>query len=98
MLTDAAGFQLGISPAGELAWALLPGTPKFARIDLGTLHPSSLEIERDIYAVHDIESSAGRDVLAMHSSSTLGITVLDALDPDTARSVYYAGILLGGLQ
>jgi hypothetical protein len=97
MLTDAAGFELGVSPTGELAWALLPGTPQFARIDLGTLHPSSLEIERDIYAVFDVESTAGRDVLAFHSSATLGVTVLDALRPDTAASRYYAALLLGGL-
>ena len=104
MLTNAGGFQLGVSPDGQRAWALRPGTPDFASIDLSNLHPTSIQVERDVAAVYDIERrDSGRAAIALHASEhgsavSLGATVLDGLDPDTAKSRFHPGLLLGGLQ
>lgn len=103
MLTNASGFELSVSPDGERAWALRPGTPDFASIDLADLHPTSIEVERDTTAVYDIaRRDAGRAAIALHvnegaGSVAVGVTVLDGLDPDTAKSRFYPGIMLGGL-
>lgn len=104
MLTNASGFSLSVSPDGERAWALKPGTPEFASITLSDLHPTSIVVERDVTAVHDIERrDAGRAVIALHvvdkgDHTTVGATVLDALDPDTAKSRFFPGIIFGGLR
>ncbi len=99
MLTEAANFDVGVAPDGGRAWAVRTGTRRFASVDLDTLHPRSLEIERDIIAVHDIEGrDGGRAAVAVHSSGTVGVTVLDALEPDTADTTFHTGILLGGLR
>ncbi len=104
MLTNASGFRLDVSPDGERAWALRPGTPDFASITLSDLHPTSLEVERDVTAVFDIERrDGGRALVALHTtqgtgSGALGATVLDALAPDTAKSRFHPGLMFGGLR
>lgn len=98
MLTNQGGFELSVSPDGGRAWALRRGTPEFAQINLSSLHPTSLEIERDVTAVYDIERRDGsRAVIALHSLGNLGVTVLDALDPDSAETRFYPALLLGDL-
>lgn len=103
MLTDAAGFTLSISPDGQRAWALKPGTPDFAQIDFQNLHPTSLTVERDVSAVYDVARlDGGRSAIALHevagtgTHAALGATVLDALSPDTADTRFYSGLTLGG--
>ena len=107
MLTNAAGFSLSVAPDGERAWALRPGSPEFASIRLTDLHPTSVEVERDVVAVYDIlrTDGAGRAAIAIHaidsatdSHAGVGATVLDALDPDTAESRFFGGLMLGGIQ
>lgn len=107
MITNAAGFTLTVSPDGERAWALRPGTPQFASIRLTDLHPTSVEVERDVVAVFDIARTdgAGRASIALHAADDgddghagVGATVLDALDPDTADSRFFGGLMLGGLK
>ncbi len=104
MLTNASGFQLSVAPDGERAWALKPGTPEFASITLSDLHPTSIVVERDVTAVYDVaRRDAGRAVIALHvvdrgSFTSLGATVLDALDPDTAKSRFFPGLIFGGLR
>jgi hypothetical protein len=103
MLTNAAGFQLTVAPDGLRAWALRPGTPQVSSIDLATLHPTSVEVERDVFAVHDIERlDGGRSLVLLHGTQAqktagLGATVLDARDPDTASSQFHGGLMLGAL-
>jgi hypothetical protein len=56
--------------------------------------------------VHDFErADGGRAVVALHGRTAgpdghgaVGATVLDALDPDTAKSSFYPGLLFGGIQ
>ncbi len=105
MLTNASGFAISVSPDGQRAWALKPGTTDFASITLQDLHPTSLEVEREVIAVHDIaRRGAGRTAIALHAitgskgHTGVGATVLDALKPDTAESKFYGGLLLGGLK
>jgi len=101
MLTDAPGFEVTVAPDGLRAWALEPGTPKVASIRLDDLHPTSVELERDVVAVHDVErADGGRSAIALHAvqENALGATVLDALAPDTAKTRFYGGLLLGGLR
>ena len=99
MLTEVVGFDVSVSPDGERAWAVRTGTERFASIDLDTLHPTSLEVERQVSAVYDIaRNDGGRAALALHMSGNVGATVLDAVSPDTADTRFYSGILTGGLR
>jgi hypothetical protein len=104
MLTEEQGFTLSVSPDGERAWALKAGTPKLARIDFSTLHPTSVQVERSVTAIYDIaRRDSGRAAIALHVAEnvdtvSVGATVLDALDPDTAKSKFYPGLLMGGLE
>jgi hypothetical protein len=105
MLTNAPGFALSVSPDGGRGYALKPGTTELSSIQLSDLHPTSLEVERDVVAVYDIaRRDGGRAAIMLHASDDedhhagLGATVLDALAPDTASSAYYAGLILGGLK
>jgi hypothetical protein len=108
MLTDNAGFELTIAPDGLRGWALRPGTARFASIDFSDLHPRSLEVERPVSGVFDVaRPDGGRTLIALHSVGSkggrggppgLGATVLDGVNPDTASSVFYGGLLLGGLR
>src|SRR6185295_10138083 len=68
LLTNAAGFELTVAPDGQRAWALRPGSPAFASIDFTDLHPTSVELERDVLALYDIaRSDRGRAAIALHS-------------------------------
>lgn len=102
MLTTARGFDLTVAPDGGRAWATLAGGPLFAEIDLKTLHPTSLTLERDLSAVYDIaRADGGRSAVAMHQASSgngwwYAATVLDALRPDTADTAFYSALILGG--
>jgi hypothetical protein len=108
LLTRAAGFTLTVAPDGRRAWAHKPGTPAFASIDFVELHPTSVELERDVLAVYDIarsdQADQDRAAVALHVLTTtgggtgLGATVLNALDPDSADTSFHAGLTLGGLK
>jgi hypothetical protein len=91
-------LSLAVADDGLRAWAFQPGTARLAKIDLRSLEPTSLTIERPISAVFDIASSAddARTLLALHDVGGRGITLLDALQPDTAQTRFYPGLLLGG--
>jgi hypothetical protein len=106
MLANATGFSLSVAPDGGRAWALRPASAQFASIRLSDLHPTSVEVERKVISVFDIaRSDEGRSVIALHTSDSrsdshagVGATVLDAFAPDTARSRYFGGLMLGGLR
>jgi hypothetical protein len=78
------------------AWAFAPFSPRFAKIDLLTLEPTSLEIERGISSLFDIETQNGseRVLIALHPGGAQGATLLDAVRPDTAETRYFPGLLL----
>jgi len=97
-MQSSGQLSLTVADDGLRAWAFQRGTARLAKIDLRSLEPTSLTIERPISAVFDIASSAddARTLLALHDIGGRGITLLDALQPDTAQTRFYPGVLLGG--
>ncbi len=93
------GFDVRVSPDGLRAWAYRPGSPKLGSVNLETLHPTSLVIEREVLDVFDIERiGGGRSVIAVHNAGSTAATVMDAEAPDTAFTKFHTGFLLGGLR
>ncbi|MEY2932875.1 MAG: hypothetical protein RL033_3624 [Pseudomonadota bacterium] len=97
MLSNGA-LSLRVADDGLRAWAFQQGTLSLAQIDLGTLAPTSLRIERPIDQVFDLASAEDeqRTLVALHSHSAGSVTLLDARAPDTAQMRFYPGLLLGG--
>ncbi|MBX3183929.1 MAG: hypothetical protein KIT72_07390 [Polyangiaceae bacterium] len=98
MLTNSQGFSLTVAPDGRRAWAVRTGTPDLAQVDLSTLHPTSLTLERDVTQVFDIaRSDGGRALIVLHAVGNLGATWLDGLRPDSAYTAFYPALYLGDL-
>ena len=89
-------LSLRVAPDGLRAWAFAPNDVLLAKVDLTTLEPTSLEIERGVAQVFDIESQVGdgRVLVALHSGGARGATLLDAQRPDTAETHFFPGLLL----
>lgn len=89
-------LSLRVAPDGLRAWAFGYGSPLLAKVDLDTLEPTSLEIERGISQLFDIETQSGdgRVLIALHGGGGRGATLLDAVAPDTAESRFFPGLLL----
>jgi hypothetical protein len=96
MFASSRNVGLSVAPDGLRAWAFAPGSPSLAKIDLLSLEPTSLEIERGIGQLFDIETQSGgeRTLIALHSGGARGATLLDATRPDTADTRYFPGLLL----
>lgn len=92
-------LSLSVAADGLRAWAFSAGSPRFAKVDLGTLQPTSLEIDHPIHQLFDISAgtSGERTLLAVHGAGARGATLLDARAPDTATTRFFPGLLLGGL-
>lgn len=90
--------RLSVAPDGERAWAFTPNDSQLAQVDLDSLQPTSLRLERPIVGLYDIATSddSGRALIALHPGGGLGATVLDANDPDTAATRFVPGLLLEG--
>lgn len=98
-MLSSSSLSLTVAPDGLRAWAFSPGSSRFAQIDLNSLQPKSLQIDHPIDRIFDIAGENGqRTLLAFHSTGAVGVTLLDALEPDTARTRFYPGLLLGGLE
>src|SRR6185295_15332925 len=69
MLSSGA-LSLAVADDGQRAWAFQPGSARLAKIDLATLEPTSLTIERPIGQVFDLASSTdeSRTLIALHAS------------------------------
>lgn len=98
LVSTANALSLEVSSDGARAWAFQPGTGKLAAIGLADARPQTLDVERNIDAVYDIEAPGGRALVAVHARGAVGLTLLDALTPDPARTVAYSGLLLEGVQ
>jgi len=97
LLTQGAA-SLVVSRDGERLWAFVPNTTQLARVALGDLHPVPLPLDRPIAAVFDVlTEGGGRTLVAMDSRGAGGVTLLDALAPDTAAARSYYGLLLEDL-
>lgn len=96
MFASGRNLSLRVAPDGLRAWAFSAGSPLLAKVDLETLEPTSLEIERGIRQLFDIETrdGGGRVLIALHDGGARGATLLDAVHPDTADSRFFPGLLL----
>jgi hypothetical protein len=102
MDTNGRSFSVDPSPDGERLWAFLPGGVDFASINLADLHATSLSTERAISGVFEIgrpdPDSSERTAIALHQTSTdLAATVLDGLEPDSAHTKFYSGLIYEGI-
>jgi hypothetical protein len=96
MFASGRNLSLRVAPDGLRAWAFAPGSPLLAKVDLLSLEPTSLEIERGISQLFDIETQSGgeRVLIALHPGGGRGATLLDAVAPDTADTRFFPGLLL----
>jgi len=104
MLTETQGFTVNVAPDGRRAWAFHRARTEFASVELSDLHPTSLSVKLPVSAVYDIEREDGsRAALALHGTDdasrkgTLGVTLFDAEEPDSADTRFFGGLLLEGL-
>jgi hypothetical protein len=82
-LTATTGVAVTSSVVGDRAWAYLVNTTELSQIDLETLHPDSMHIDRAISAVFEIAAvdPAGMDARSLvvwHQQGNAGATVYDA--------------------
>ncbi len=88
---------LAISPDGSGMWAFAPDGTDLARISFPSLTPLPLTTDLSIQAVYDVaRRDGGRALVAIHSRGTLGATVFDADNPDTATARRVPALLLEG--
>src|SRR5262249_49192403 len=91
--------SLVVSLDGARVWAFQQGGSQLAALDVTTLHPLPLYVDRPIAAVFDVarDSGVGRSLIALHADGDVGATVFDAISPDTATARSYSALLLEGL-
>ena len=97
-LVTTARPRLSLSPGGERLWAFPDGGNVISRIDLSTLHPVTLPVDRQVEEVFDVTNRAGgSSVIALDTRGTVSATVLaaDAVDAIGGRTTF--GLLLEGL-
>jgi hypothetical protein len=98
LLTTDQAVDIELAPDGNRAWAYSAGTTDVAWIDLTTLHPKSLLIDRLTSAVYDVARlGGGRAMIAVHDYGTVGATVYDATAPDDTTARLYSALLAEGL-
>lgn len=99
LFTSAAKLSMTVSSDGKRAWFFQDGTTRLARVDLETLHPVNLYLDRAASFVFDIKSAGAgeeRAVIALHPIGNYGATVFDANQPNDATATRYVGLLQGG--
>jgi hypothetical protein len=96
-LGTMSAASLAIAPDGLRMWAFARGSTDLAAIDLATLQPVPLVTDAPIAGTYDVaRADGGRSLIAIHAVGSIGATVFDALQPDTATSRRYSALLLGG--
>ena len=108
-LSTTGNVTLRYSREGDRAWAFEPSQKGLAQIALAGAHIVSVDVDRPVADVVEIErSDGGRALLALHTVGTpspsegasslpgtsIGVTVFDALAPDAAESRRYAAVML----
>jgi hypothetical protein len=97
-LTTLATPTIHVAPDGQRLWAFQQGTQQLSEVTLDSLHPIPLPLDRPINAVFDVaRADGGRSLVAIDNRGAIGVTVLDALAPDTTQSRSYYSVMLEGL-
>lgn len=104
-LTSIAGVSLAPSRGGDRAWVYVPGLSELSVVDLQTLHPERLRIDRAVNQLFEIAaldasgapSATARSLVVWHSAGNGGVTIYDARGTDAATAIdqrhNYAGLL-----
>jgi len=97
-LLTTARPKLSLSPGGERLWAFPDKGSVISRIELSTLHPVSLPVDRQVSEVFDVTNRAGgASVVALDTRGSVSATVLDAAAVDGIGGRTTFGLLLEGL-
>jgi hypothetical protein len=100
MSTNGLNFAINLSPDGKRVWAYEADGTRFSSLDLDTLSAVPLGVDRPISGVFDIgrANSEGRTAIVLHQrSQEFGATLFNALDPDSAETRFYSGLVYQGL-
>jgi hypothetical protein len=95
-LQTSGAATLSIAPDGNRLWAFAQGGTDLAMIDFKTLSPVPLTTDAPIDAVYDIARPGGRSLVAVHAQGTVGATVFDVRNPDSATSQRSTALILEG--
>jgi hypothetical protein len=105
--TKGPGYTLSVAPDGGRFWAFFQGMNDFASTSLDNVHPiPSLVASLPVTALYDIErADKTRAALVMHGTDVPqysqptdpAVTLFDALEPNSADTRFFGGLLLGGL-
>lgn len=96
-LQTGTAASLRVARDGRRVWAFANNSNGLASIELENLHPRPVVSERGIDDVFDVlRADGGRSLLAIHYDGTVGVTVFDAAEPDSAKARAYSGLLLEG--
>jgi hypothetical protein len=93
---------LAIAPDGKRLWAFARGGTDLAKLEFLNLNPVLLTTDTPIDSVYDVArppsggGDGGRSLIAIHRQGTVGATVFDAQNPDTAASRHVSALLLEG--
>ena len=104
MNSQASAPEISVAPDGRRAWVFKPGFEQIAVTNFEDLHPTELQVERDVAAVWDIARvGAGRAALIMHQyqdegAGALGVTLFDAEEPSSTDTRFYGGLMLRGVR
>ena len=109
VIENDPSFRVSLSPTGARAWIYSPGNAQ--EVALADLSGNVLQIptrpvyiERPVDGVFDIErADGGHAALVLHRGAmvahgTLAATLFDAEDPESTDSVFFSGLLLGGVK
>lgn len=98
--TESSGFQITVSPDGGRLWAYSPGGDNFSAVRFSDLHPSQLHVNPAPTRIFDLErGDGGRAALALEDNSYgLSATLLDASNPDSAKSRYFPALHLEDIE
>jgi hypothetical protein len=92
-LTASTGVSITPSALGDRAWAFLRDTSQLSAIDLQTLHPRSMRIDRAISSIFEIVAADGgppdgaRSLVVWHQVGNMGATVYDAQASGTGQAI-----------
>lgn len=86
-----------VSADGQRAWFYDRGSTDLALVDLATVHPEVITVDRAISSVFDVQThpQGGRALVTVHDQFAFGATVFNAFAPDPVTARSYAGLLQG---
>ena len=90
------GAEVAVTDDGARVTMLAPAQTQLAVVDLPTVHPLNVNLERRLVSLFDVKKlDGGRALIATHAAGGGGLTILDALAPSLATSREAHGLFLG---